>query len=184
MPQSNARGRHLINVTQVQFNLNPNYNDDSNNPNNDVCTRKKGGDWPAEGPFFGGPYPTRTWSRFVPPCPNYNQFTKQQIDMRRKAEVLKHKNNIGTRTKKERYAYLARQNNSVKFGSETHTNVNCVKSTRDSDVPGPEMNLFLDTSVPIFGLRQVRNYGNSGSKDNKLVKLPTNLDGSADIITQ
>ena len=49
------------------------------------------------------------------------------------------------------------------------------KSTRDSDVPGPAMNLFLDESVPIFGLNTVRNYGNSGSKDNKLVKLPTSI---------
>lgn len=173
MPQSSARGRNLINFTQVQ--LNNNIINDPNNPNNDACTRKKGGAWPAEGPFFGGPYPTRTWSRFVPPCPNYNQFTKQQIDMRRKAEVLKHKNNYGNVTKKERYAYLARTNNSVIFGSPDHTNANCLKSTRDSDVPGPAMDLFLDESVPIFGLNTVRNYGNSGSKDNKLVKLPTSI---------
>lgn len=102
--------------------------------------------------------------------------------MRRKAEVLQHKNNKSNRTKNRRYAYLARQNNSVKFGSATHSNVNCVKSTRDSNVPGPAMNLYLDRNVPIFGLRQVRNYGNSGSKDSKAVKLPTNSDGTVEII--
>ena len=143
--------------------------------NQDPCTQKKGGVWPIFPPFNGGPFPSRTWSRFLPPCPNYNNFSQYQLDMRRKAEVLQYKNNKSNRTKKSRYAYLAKSNNSVIFGSPDHTNVSCVKSTRDSNVPGPAMNLFIDSSVPVFGLRSVRSYGNSGSKDDKLVKLPTNI---------
>ena len=161
-------------LPDTDFTLNE-LNEEHQRRNQDLCTQKKGGTWPNIPPFNGGPYPTRTWSRFVPPCPNYNLFTKQQIDMRRKAEVLKHKNNYGNVTKKKRYAYLARTNNNVTFGSPDHTNANCLKSTRDSDVPGPAMDLFLDENVPIFGLNTVRNYGNSGSKDNKLVKLPTSI---------
>lgn len=143
--------------------------------NQDSCTQKKGGVWPGIPPFNGGPFPTRTWSRFLPPCPNYNKFSQYQLDMRRKAEVLQYKNNKSNRTKKSRYAYLAKSNNSVIFGSPDQTNVNCVKSTRDSNVPGPAMNLFIDSSVPVFGLKSVRKYGNSGSKDDKLVKLPTSI---------
>lgn len=143
--------------------------------NQDACTQKKGGAWPNISPFNGGPYPTRTWSRFLPQCPNYNNYSQYQLDMRRKADVLQYKNNRSNRTKKSRYAYLAKSNNSVIFGSPDHTNANCIKSTRDSNVPGPSMNLFIDNSVPVFGLRSVRTYGNSGSKDDKLVKLPTNI---------
>ena len=110
----------------------------------DSCTLKKGGEWPTVQPFNGGPYPTRTWSRFIPPCPNYSNFTTSDLNMRRKAEVLQHKKNVSNRTKKSRYAYLAKSNGSVIFGSPNHTTVNCVKSTRDSDVPGPAMNLYLD----------------------------------------
>lgn len=169
MPQSNSR-RRLADSRNMLF------------PVLNNCEEKRGGNWPSDSPFFGGPYPTRTWSRFVPPCPNFNQFTKEQLDMRKKAEVLKHKNNVGSVTKKNRYAYLAKTNSSVVFGSRDHTNANCVKSTRDSDVPGPAMNLFLDESVPVFGLNPVRNYGNSGSKDNKAVKLPTSNDDSIEVI--
>lgn len=143
--------------------------------NQESCTQKKGGVWPRIPPFNGGPFPTRTWSRFIPPCPNYNNFSQYQLDMRRKAEVLQYKNNKSNRTKKSRYAYLAKTNNSVIFGSPDQTNANCINSTRDSNVPGPAMNLFIDKSVPVFGLRSVRSYGNSGSKDDKLVKLPTSV---------
>lgn len=143
-----------------------------NNPNNDDCTRKKGGKWPSIPPYNGGPFPTRTWTRYVPPCPNYENFTKEQLDMRRKAEVLQYKNVKSNRTKKERYAYLAKSNNAVVFGTPNHTNKNCVKSTRDSNVPGPAMNLFIDESVPVFGLRNLRSYGNSGNKSGKVNKLP------------
>ena len=75
---------------------------------NDDCVEKKGGEWPSEGPFYGGPFPSRTWSRYIPPCPNYNNFTKEQLDMRRKTEVLQYKNARSDRTKKKRYAYLAK----------------------------------------------------------------------------
>ena len=154
----------------------------SNNQNNDECTKKKGGKWPEASPYFGGPYPTRTWSRFKPPCPNYSNFTKQQLDMRRKAEILQHKNVKSNRTKKQRYAYLAKSNSSVVFGSPNHKNENCIKSTRDSDVPGPEMSLYIDNSVPIFGLVNFRNYGNSGSKISKLTKLPTNSSDTGTLV--
>ena len=142
---------------------------------NDDCVEKKGGEWPSEGPFYGGPFPSRTWSRYIPPCPNYNNFTKEQLDMRRKTELLQYKNARSDRTKKKRYAYLAK-NPSVRLGSSNERDENCVTTTRECDVPGPTMNLFIDRNVPIFGLRTVRSYGNSGNKDDKSVKLPTNLE--------
>ncbi len=59
-----------------------------------------GGNWSEGGP----PLWSRTWSRYKPPCINFDTetggFTKEQLDMRRKAYVLNY-NQRNSRPKKK-----------------------------------------------------------------------------------
>jgi len=123
----------------------------------------------------GGPNPdingsSRTWSRARTLCLNTN-FTKQQLDMRRKAEILQYKNNTHTLTKKQHYAKIAKgggphkkkqwaSQNQYKSDPNAHgltrngnsiicedTGKQCI-SSRASDVPGPSIILCYDKTVP------------------------------------
>ena len=107
--------------------------------NNNKC----GGSWPTSSPFFGGPFPTRTWTRDSLNC---NITTPQnQLDMRRKAEVLLHKKNSLNITKKQKFAYLSRNPNK----QITSNNKLLFSSSTFSDVPGNSI-LFNNTSVPLL----------------------------------
>lgn len=141
----------------------------------DDC-KSAGGTWPTEAPYNGGPYPTKTWAVFKTPCPNYTKYSVEQINMRRKAEVLKYKNNKSDVSKKLRYAYFAKNRNTKLLGSEqaNTTSESCKTNSSASDVPGNKM-LFLDKSVPVFGLVKTIQYGASqGNYPIKPKKLPVN----------
>lgn len=139
-----------------------------------------GGKWPSQSPFNGGPFPTKTWTNYIPPCPDYNKYTTEQLNMRRKAEVLKHKQNKTNDNKKARYAYFARNRNTRLLGSAeaNSKSSDCKIPSSASDVPGKQK-LFLDKSVPVFGLVNTRNYGNNhGGYPLKPRRLPINFTSS------
>lgn len=97
--------------------------------------------------------------------PYSNGFTKHEIDMRRKAEILKHQGpqkstQMNTLTKKQKFAQVIRGYNpeqktvrSSNFTADQlefcNSKENKVLST-SSDVPGPAIPLFLDKSVPLY----------------------------------
>lgn len=117
--------------------------------------------------FFNLPPP-----RYTPVSP-YPQYTKQQLDMRRKVEILKH-NNKNTKgnnlTKKEAYSLLAKStaNQISQFTIQQLQNQNtstCITNstkptwTSACDVPGPPTLLQYDPTVPLY------NYVNDATQD-------------------
>lgn len=120
----------------------------------------------------------RTWFRFETTCINTNtNFTLKQLQMRMKAEVLQHKQkHIRHHTKKEKYALASRKHyskrhyipkvhidengnlvspkntiidNNIVFFNNSCDNVITVHKSTASDVPGPPIDLFLDSNVPL-----------------------------------
>lgn len=102
-------------------------------------------------------------ARFTPANPyTSTQFTKMQLDMRRKVEVLKYSSNRSSTqtnnlTKRERFALLVRGGIPSPSQEILQSNTNaCVgdelipTSTTSSDVPGPPMFLFEDPTVPLY----------------------------------
>jgi hypothetical protein len=79
-------------------------------------------------------------------------FTKEQLDMRRKVEILRYQNNqmnskTNNTTKSQNWSFLT--------GQTSHTKV-CKDNpygdtlTTQCDVPGPPMILFYDPTVPLY----------------------------------
>ena len=128
-------------------------------------TNDCGGNWGPGGIPF-----SNTWARYNPPCPDYNKYTTDQLNMRRKAEILQYKQNSSRLTKKQKYAGLAKFNRRILLGSPQQNSANCTASTRASNVPGYR-NLFLNRSVPVTGLVVTRNYGDSGGAQYPLKPL-------------
>lgn len=121
-----------------------------------------GGNWSD-----GEPSPTRTWSRGQGNCSQstIQQYGQRELDMRRKAEVLLYKNNTTNWTKKQRFAYLAknpnkfiRQNPATNSCSTTQITYNPASS---SDVPG-NTSLYYDPSIPLVNWRVQRMQTNVG----------------------
>ena len=89
--------------------------------------------------------------RYTPisPYPKYTQF---QLDMRRKAEILKYSSNLSSSktnnlSKKEKWAKLANaKNNSVKY---CPGNLSLATLSTSCDVPGPITILYNDNSIPL-----------------------------------
>jgi hypothetical protein len=105
--------------------------------------------------------------RFNPVSP-YPQFTQPQLDMRRKAEILKYKANQqntkqnGT-TKKQAFSQLVNNPNIASSLSSTANRKVCDLNmtpvpTSSSDIPGPIETLYLDPSVPLYNYNNNRNY--------------------------
>lgn len=67
------------------------------------CSTWSSNNWPT-----GGPIPTRTWTRESKTFYCSDEFTRNQLNMRRKAQVLQHNQNQNNWTKSERYSYLVR----------------------------------------------------------------------------
>jgi hypothetical protein len=97
----------------------------------------------------------------VSPYPEYSQF---QLDMRRKAEILKYSANATNTktnnfTKSEKFAMMAKgtslfsQQNLLDISNGLIScNVNKIvpMPTSSSGVPGPVIDLFLDPSIPLY----------------------------------
>jgi hypothetical protein len=141
---------------------------------------------PACLPQIGGPQPPNLWSRATNTnC--INGYSPTELNMRRKAEVLKYKGNENKLTKKQQWSRIINGNGPLgkktwasqnDLGSNpniygltpttsgngtslnlcapteaTSSSIKCSPSTA-SDVPGPEVLLCYDPSVPLVG------YGN------------------------
>jgi hypothetical protein len=142
-----------------------------------------GGRWENGGP----PSWSRTWSRYKPPCV-LEVFTKEQLDMRRKAYVLNYNQRNGRPKKKDAYVYFsnhpknrnrstattAKSSNMI-FNKAVGTNIyKCNPSnvstvqksypTTASDVPGKVMQLYIEENVPVTMINTVRTYGTNGGK--------------------
>jgi len=76
----------------------------------------------------GGPDPPRVWVRDSGECYYNEGFSLEDLNMRRKAEILKHNRKFNRPTKKQWYAQLARGNIRTKqtyaTQSTTYTNFN------------------------------------------------------------
>lgn len=89
--------------------------------------------------------------RYTPPSP-YPQYTQYQLDMRRKAEILKY-NNSSTKTnnptKKQLFAAIVRGG-----GGAVTTATQCPETaplpSYFSGVPGPVTMLFNDPAIPLY----------------------------------
>jgi hypothetical protein len=135
----------------------------------------------------GGPEPPRLWSRFTLNCSYYNNYSKEQLDMRRKAEILKYKNNSSKLSKKMAWSQLAKGINSYKKQSwatqnDLFTDPNTRKLEKNnnslicrrnpivcnlstaSNVPGKSAILCYDKSVPLVNYITPRQYKAGGTK--------------------
>jgi hypothetical protein len=132
-------------------------------------------------------YPPPPWVRFTNNCSNFGH-TSDELQMRRKAETLKHQTNMKQRktTKAEYYAYIAKGLNNKKktyaTQTDTYTNPNtqnlptsgnglslpdtCPNQvltfpSSSSDVPGPVVPLTYDPNVPLIRYQRVYTYPTS-----------------------
>lgn len=88
------------------------------------------------------------------------KFTQQQLDMRRKVEILKYSKKAftsGNLSNRQNFSRLMRSNKNVK------TNIACTNDellpslSTSCDVPGPPIILQLDPSVPLYNYEAGRN---------------------------
>ena len=92
--------------------------------------------WPATAPFFGGPFPTRTWFRAGgAPCSG----TAATRALAKKTEVLQYKGNSAQLTQKQKWAQIAKgksHNKKQSWASQTQTvtnpNVNNLTQVRNT----------------------------------------------------
>lgn len=112
--------------------------------------------------------PSEDASNIVP------KYTKKQLDMRRKYEILQHKNNgavNGNRTKAAGYASLMSNRNRYTISVQQNDEVvvyssnacpddeTIVVPTTSSDVPGPREDIYYDPDVPLYNFGyKVRDY--------------------------
>jgi hypothetical protein len=114
-------------------------------------------------------------------------FTTDQLNMRRKAEILKYnanKTNTKTNnlTKAQKWALLANNNNSQSLSQHFLSNasptvplcpydISIATPTSSSDVPGPIMYLRYDASVPLYNYTDGQNtYGIINREDTSFWK--------------
>jgi hypothetical protein len=127
------------------------------------------------------------------PISPYPEYTKEQLDMRRKAEILQYAGNrMNTKTnsltktgrftqiitgKYQSRSYTTTYNENVSYKYDKLLNLNSVViervpvysvfdcsqddlipvPTSSSDVPGPIINLYNDTSIPLYNLTGILN---------------------------
>tara|TARA_B100000925_G_C21680684_1_gene333928 strand:- start:68 stop:553 length:486 start_codon:yes stop_codon:yes gene_type:complete len=143
-------------------------------PDKDLCLLKIGGRW-KDG------IPRAPWSRYIPPCINYEKFSKEDLDMRRKAYVLNYNQRNSRPKKNDAYIYFSKHPiNKNRSGKTTASNkyfkleriglYSCklpteapkkTYPTTASDVPGNVMQLYVDEKVPVTMINTTRNYGTS-----------------------
>lgn len=105
--------------------------------------------------------------------PYGGQYTQNDLNMRRKAEILKYAGNQSSTktnalTKREKFALLARGNSARAYPSTINVDAACAQNLAQiqytpsyySDVPGPTTLLYEDASVPLYMFAtNERNYG-------------------------
>lgn len=119
-------------------------------------------------------------TRFTPISPytytnDQLKYTKHQLDMRRKVEILKHDKSStkgNKKTRKEQWAHINSSkysirkiigNSSLLPGAVVVSSIDCSTvptSSKKTDVPGPNVILKLENDVPLYNYgAPVRSYG-------------------------
>ena len=138
-----------------------------------------------------GPVPPRLWSRAQPDCIHTSAtLTQQDLDMRRKAEILQYKNNNSNMSKKQLWARTIKGHGpsgnrtwatQSADGTYTNPNIDNLKPsgaftlrcpgrpnncapTSNSDVPGKQMILCMRPDVPLTNYIVNRTYLAGGTK--------------------
>ena len=89
-------------------------------------------------------------NRFSMQCPS-SAFTPRQLDMRRKSEILQYKKNaVNASSNNKRWAWLATQKKGTVYCEDITQKE---QPSSSSDVPGPVIMLYRDTSVPLSNYR-------------------------------
>jgi hypothetical protein len=97
-------------------------------------------------------------TRFTPISPYTNEnrkFTKEELDMRRKVEILKYantkaSNKINRPTRSETFSGIVRRNQGNRRVNDCS---NTPQLSSNSDVPGKPIYLRLDKNVPLYNYR-------------------------------
>jgi hypothetical protein len=134
--------------------------------------------------------PPREWQRYKPSCPDTSLYSTNDLNMRRKAEILKYdKNETNKLTKKQKWAMISRGHLSGKKGWSSSLNdlssqgnglsfkcgsakSNCAY-TSASGVPGKKMLLCLNEAVPLYMYKIQRTYLTGSYKDFSLFPIIT-----------
>ena len=129
-------------------------------------------------------------SRYTPISP-YPANTKQQLDMRRKVEILKYSNNqqnskTNNLTKNEKWALLSRGKSSQSTSYSAllsnrstvcTSNETKLTSSTASDIPGPPINIYYDPTTPLYHYQNASinnaSYSNLPADDISELKLYT-----------
>lgn len=115
--------------------------------------------------------------RYTPISP-YPQNTKNDLDMRRKAEILQYKKNStqGSQlTKSQKWSQLNRASNTKSI--ICNKNYSVATPTSSSDVPGPVILLNYDSTIPLYNYATNQNpYAQFSELDTTLwsIKFPNN----------
>jgi hypothetical protein len=139
---------------------------------------------------FYSTMPPREWQRYKPSCPDTSLHSTNDLNMRRKAEILKYdKNTTNKLTKKQKWAMISRGHWSGKKSWSSSLNdlsskgnglsfqcgsskSNCAY-TSASGVPGKKMLLCLNESVPLYMYKIQRTYLTGSYKDFSLFPIIT-----------
>jgi hypothetical protein len=128
--------------------------------------------------------------RYTPISPYNGSITQYDLDMRRKAEILKYnKNSNGKFTKKQSWAQtvagsLQRRTYSqtaiqyISSGGQCEDVSTLPMPTSSSGVPGPVINLYYDPAIPLYNYSTTpQAYGTENYEDNDmwLVKSDSNI---------
>jgi len=106
--------------------------------------------------------------------PYNTNFTKEQLDMRRKAEILKYKKNANIITRQEQFRILAHN-----IGKRNRSCLNDPvqsRPTTSSNVPGPVILLNNSTTAPLY------NYTSQSLDQTNLIPHPNNKNKIFDAI--
>jgi hypothetical protein len=126
--------------------------------------------------------------RYTPQNPYSEGWTKEQLDMRRKAEVLKYNKTANTRTTKTqswlqivRGVYQRRTYSGAYLSGINNADANCetvVTYSTGAGIPGPQIPLYLDPRVPLYNYntqQQALGINNEEETDMWRTKYDTNL---------
>ncbi len=98
-------------------------------------------------------------TRYEPNTP-YPQYTKMQLDMRRKAEILQYKKNSSQTsqlTKSQKFSMLVNANSYINKKSQCVEDMTKPQWTTSCDVPGQPILLYYDPTIPLYNYQTKQN---------------------------
>jgi len=126
--------------------------------------------------------------RYTPQNPYSEGWTKEQLDMRRKAEVLKYNKTANARTTKTqswlqivRGVYQRRTYSGAYLSGINNADADCetvITYSTGAGIPGPQIPLYLDPRVPLYNYntqQQALGINNDEETDMWRTKYDTNL---------